>query len=69
MESDSGKVSTQFGFQPSVGTHYMRFQGTWIRVERIREQRMMGPCETVKLTTVAVGNKRAICSRRPARWR
>ena len=58
VESDSGKVSTQFGFQPSVGTHLMRYQGTWIKVERTREQRMMDPWETVKLTTL--GNKRAL---------
>ncbi|MCP3667670.1 MAG: hypothetical protein GY696_35130 [Gammaproteobacteria bacterium] len=28
------------------------FQGTWIRVERTREQRMMEPWETVQLTTI-----------------
>jgi len=52
VESDSGKVSTEYNFQPSVGTHLMKFKGTWIKVERTREQRLSGPWETVQLTTV-----------------
>jgi len=52
VESESGKISTQYNFQPSVGTHFMNYKGTWIRVERTREQRMMEPWETVQLTTV-----------------
>ena len=52
VESDSGKVSTNYDFQPSVGMHFMNFKGTWIRVERTREQRMMEPWETVQLTTI-----------------
>ena len=51
VESDSGKISTRYDFQPSVGTHFMNYQGTWIRVERTREQRMLEPWETVQLTT------------------
>ena len=55
VESDSGKVSTRYEFQPAVGTHLMRYGGTWIKVERTREQRMMEPWETVELTTL--GNR------------
>ena len=51
VETDSGKVLTKYDFQPSVGTHLMNYRGTWIRVERTREQRMMEPWETVELTT------------------
>jgi chaperone BCS1 len=51
VESDSGKISTRYEFQPSVGTHFMQYRGTWIRVERTREQRMLEPWETVQLTT------------------
>ena len=31
VESDSGKVSTRYEFQPAVGTHLMRYGGTWIK--------------------------------------
>jgi len=51
VESESGKVNTRYDFMPSVGTHFMRHGGAWIRVERTREQRMMEPFETVQLTT------------------
>jgi len=51
VESESGKVATKYDFMPSVGTHFMNHGGTWIRVERTREQRMMEPWETVQLTT------------------
>ena len=47
----SGKITTRYDFQPSVGTHFMQYRGTWIRVERTREQRMLEPWETVQLTT------------------
>ena len=52
VETDSGKISTKYDFQPSVGVHFMNYKGTWIRVERTREQRMMEPWETVQLTTI-----------------
>jgi len=58
VESDSGKITTKYDFQPSVGTHMMYYKGTWIRVERTREQRMMEPWETVQLTTF--GKHRAL---------
>lgn len=52
VETESGKVSTNYDFQPSIGTHFMRYNGTWIKVERTRENRMLDPWETVQLTTL-----------------
>ena len=49
VETESGKVSTKYDFQPSIGTHYMRHKGNWIKVERTRENRMLDPWETVSL--------------------
>jgi len=51
VESESGKVATKYDFMPSPGTHFMKHGGTWIRVERTREQRLTEPWETVQLTT------------------
>ena len=58
VENDNGKIETHYEYQPSIGTHLMNFRGTWIRVERTREQRMLEPWETVELTTY--GNKRTL---------
>jgi len=58
VESESGKISTKYLFQPSVGTHFIQHRGTWIRVERTREQRMMEPWETVQLTSL--GKRRSL---------
>ena len=55
-ETDSGKVITKYGFQPAVGMHYMKFNGTWIQVERTRENRLSDPWETVKLTALGRHN-------------
>ena len=52
VETESGKVATKYDFQPSVGTHFMKFNGTWIKVERTRENRLAEPWETVTLTTL-----------------
>ncbi|CAB4056966.1 BCS1 [Lepeophtheirus salmonis] len=52
IESESGKISTRYDFQPSVGLHLIFFRGTWIQVERTREQRLTEPWETVQLTTI-----------------
>jgi chaperone BCS1 len=49
---ESGKIATTYDFQPSVGTHFMKHGGAWIRVERTREQRLGEPWETVMLTTL-----------------
>ena len=53
---ESGKVSTNFDFVPSVGTHFFTYRSHWIRVERNREQQTLDlsmgiPYETVTLTT------------------
>ena len=37
VESDSGKVSTRYEFQPAVGTHLMRYGGTWIKGRTIHK--------------------------------
>ena len=51
-ESEGGKIETKYNFVPSPGTHFMRHNGTWIRVERTREQRLAEPWETVQMTTI-----------------
>lgn len=63
MQRDTGHVSTQYKFIPSVGMHVMRYKGNWIRVERTRQQStidiQMGiPFETVEMT--AFGNNKNI---------
>ena len=49
VESESGKISTQYDFQPSVGIHLIKYGPSWIRIERTREQRMMEPWETIQV--------------------
>lgn len=54
-QKESGQICTNYDFIPSVGTHLMRYQGVWIKVERTRESQTidlhMGiPFETVTLT-------------------
>lgn len=54
-QKDSGHVKTKYDFIPSIGTHFFRYGGTWIRVERTREQHTLDlhmgvPWETVQLT-------------------
>ena len=39
-EADSGKIMTKYDYQPSVGTHFMKFNRTWVKVERTRENRV-----------------------------
>lgn len=63
VQRDTGHVSTQYEFIPSIGTHIIRYNGTWIRVDRTRQQAtldlQMGiPFETVELT--AFGHNRAV---------
>ncbi|XP_076662357.1 mitochondrial chaperone BCS1 [Halictus rubicundus] len=62
-QRDTGHIKTRYDFIPSIGTHFIRYQGNWIRVERTREQQtldiQMGiPWETVQLT--ALGRDRNI---------
>lgn len=52
----SQRVATSFSFTPSIGTHYFKYNNSWIRAERVREQivdRNTGsPVETLKLMTL-----------------
>ncbi|XP_037076196.1 mitochondrial chaperone BCS1-like [Pollicipes pollicipes] len=62
-QHDSGKVTTNYDFIPSVGVHFLRYNSTWIRVERNREQHTLDlhmgvPWETVTLT--ALGRNKQI---------
>ncbi|XP_043263195.1 mitochondrial chaperone BCS1 [Colletes gigas] len=62
-ERETGHIKTRYDFIPSIGTHFFRYKGNWIRVERTREQQtldiQMGiPFETVQLT--AFGRDRNI---------
>uniref|UniRef100_A0A182NCX3 Mitochondrial chaperone BCS1 n=1 Tax=Anopheles dirus TaxID=7168 RepID=A0A182NCX3_9DIPT len=55
VQRDTGHVKTRYDFIPSVGTHIMRYGGTWIKVDRAREQHTLDlhmgvPWETVQLT-------------------
>uniref|UniRef100_A0A182JFS7 Mitochondrial chaperone BCS1 n=1 Tax=Anopheles atroparvus TaxID=41427 RepID=A0A182JFS7_ANOAO len=54
-QRDTGHVKTRYDFIPSVGTHIMWYSGTWIKVDRAREQHTLDlhmgvPWETVQLT-------------------
>lgn len=54
-QKDTGHVKTNYAFIPSIGTHIMYYGGTWIKVERNREQHTLDlhmgvPWETVTLT-------------------
>ncbi|GJQ67176.1 hypothetical protein Trydic_g8087 [Trypoxylus dichotomus] len=62
-QKDTGYIKTKYDFIPSVGTHFFSYGGTWIRVERTREQHTLDlhmgvPWETVTLT--ALGRNKAI---------
>ena len=62
-QNESGKIATKFDFIPSPGTHFFRYQSTWIRVERTREKQMVDlntgtPFESVILT--ALGRDRSV---------
>lgn len=55
VQRETGHIKTKYDFIPSVGTHFMRYHGVWIRVERTREQQTLDlhlglPFETVSLT-------------------
>jgi len=63
VQKDTGHVNTKYDFIPSIGTHIMYYDGTWIKVERSREQHTLDlhmgvPWETVTLT--AFGRNKSI---------
>jgi len=54
---DNGQVDTHVDFIPSVGNHYFKYRGNWMKVERSREKNMMDitsgmPWESVTITTL-----------------
>ncbi|XP_059487756.1 mitochondrial chaperone BCS1 [Neocloeon triangulifer] len=56
-QKESGHVKTKYDFIPSIGQHLFRYKGTWIGVERTREQQTLDlsmgvPWETVTLTMI-----------------
>ncbi|XP_050600605.1 mitochondrial chaperone BCS1 [Bombus affinis] len=56
-QRETGHIKTRYDFIPSIGTHFIRYEGNWIRVDRTREQQsldiQMGiPWETVQLTAL-----------------
>ncbi|KAG5325226.1 BCS1 protein, partial [Pseudoatta argentina] len=62
-QRETGHIKTKYDFIPSVGTHFFRYKGNWIKVERTREQQTLDlhmgvPWETVQLT--AFGKDRSI---------
>ncbi|KAG7199511.1 hypothetical protein KM043_014129 [Ampulex compressa] len=62
-QRETGHIKTRYDFIPSIGTHFFRYNGNWIKVERTREQQtldiQMGiPFETVQLT--AFGKDKSI---------
>lgn len=60
-ENEAGRVSTRFAYIPSPGVHFFKYEGSFIRCERVREQMdaLAGrPYEVVTLTTL--GRDKAI---------
>ncbi|XP_014473667.1 PREDICTED: mitochondrial chaperone BCS1 [Dinoponera quadriceps] len=62
-QKETGHVKTKYDFIPSIGTHFFRYKGNWIKVDRTREQQTLDlhmgiPWETVQLT--AFGKDRSI---------
>ncbi|XP_026323717.1 mitochondrial chaperone BCS1 [Hyposmocoma kahamanoa] len=56
LQKDTGQIKTKYDFIPSVGQHFFRYGGSWIKVERVREQQTLDlhmgvPWETVTLTS------------------
>lgn len=55
LQKDTGQIKTKYDFIPSIGQHYFRYGGAWIKVDRTREQHTLDlhmgvPWETVTLT-------------------
>ncbi|XP_074163735.1 mitochondrial chaperone BCS1 isoform X2 [Sminthopsis crassicaudata] len=66
LQHESGHVSTKFDFVPSPGSHFIWYQGKWIRVERNREKQMIDlqtgtPWESVTFTALGT-DRRIFCS-------
>ncbi|CAG8441676.1 3125_t:CDS:2 [Ambispora leptoticha] len=57
IQHDNGSVSTNFSLVPGPGTHYFKWRGAWIQVQRQRDSKMMdlttgSPWETITLTAL-----------------
>ncbi|KAK4324607.1 hypothetical protein Pmani_004752 [Petrolisthes manimaculis] len=55
QEIETGKITTRHDFIPSVGEHFFWYGGTWLKVERTREQHTLDlhhgtPWENVTIT-------------------
>ncbi|KAK8380485.1 hypothetical protein O3P69_016820 [Scylla paramamosain] len=55
QQIETGKITTRHDFIPSVGEHFFWYGGTWLKVERTREQHTLDlqhgtPWETVTFT-------------------
>ncbi|CAF1609621.1 unnamed protein product [Rotaria magnacalcarata] len=59
-DEPSSRIQASYTFVPSVGTHYFRYKGKFVKVERTREQMINSgvPFESVQLT--AFGQDRQI---------
>ncbi|KAK7864167.1 hypothetical protein R5R35_004083 [Gryllus longicercus] len=62
-QKDTGRIETKYDFIPSIGTHFFRYKGLWIKVDRTREQQTLDlhmgiPWETLTLT--AIGRNRGL---------
>jgi len=58
-KDNAGRQFASFDFVPSPGTHWVRYRGNFIRIERDREHRTMdmstgSPWETLTLTTLSL---------------
>ncbi|KAF5305668.1 hypothetical protein FQA39_LY09157 [Lamprigera yunnana] len=61
-QKETGQIKTRYDFIPSVGTHFFKYGGTWIQVERTREQSTLDlhmgvPFETVTMTALGRNKK------------
>ncbi|KAI8344570.1 BCS1 N terminal-domain-containing protein [Chlamydoabsidia padenii] len=57
-QHDNGSVTTKFGLVPGPGTHYFKWHGIWMQVQRQRDGKMMdlstgSPWETITVTTLS----------------
>ncbi|RZF40089.1 hypothetical protein LSTR_LSTR002492 [Laodelphax striatellus] len=55
-QHDTGHIKTKYDFIPSVGTHFFKYGGRFIKIDRVREQQTLDlhmgiPFETVTMTS------------------
>eukprot|EP01117_Protostelium_nocturnum_P018568 TRINITY_DN7797_c0_g1_i1.p1 TRINITY_DN7797_c0_g1~~TRINITY_DN7797_c0_g1_i1.p1 ORF type:complete len:523 (-),score=103.71 TRINITY_DN7797_c0_g1_i1:60-1628(-) len=59
---ENGEINTKIQLVPSTGTHWIKFKGKWIQVERVREKNVVDMTsgnlwESVTLTTIGRSRK------------